>query len=284
MKFKGAKLGIVLIVMGLTAVVIIVGGCSRMQPTPVQPTAEPLSGKVTFAGSTTVQPLAAALGQAFNETYPNVTLDIAAGGSSVGIKAIHDGTVDIGMASRALSAEEADGIETHKIAVDVLAVVVHPDNPIDDLTYDQLAAIYRGEILNWKELGGPDAGIVAGIRETTSGTRKAFDKLVLDGETPSAPEVETCMTNGDVVALVKDTPTSIGYIGFGYLQEGLKSLSIDGVEATQENAVNASYTLMRPLQLLTGPLSQPLADSFIEFALSEEGQALVSESGWIAAN
>lgn len=279
MRFNGTKLGVILIVM-----IVLVCGCTRTQAAPAQPTAEPLSGKVTFAGSTTVQPLAAALGQAFNETYPGVTLDIAAGGSSVGIKAIHDGTVDIGMASRALSEEESEGIEVHKIAVDVIAVVVHPDNPVDALTAEQLAGIYKGEILNWQALGGPDAEIVAGIRETTSGTRKAFDTLVLDGDNPAAPETETLMTNGDVVAMVKETPNAIGYVGFGYLQEGLKAVKIDGVEPTQANAMNASYTLMRPLQLLTGPLTQPLAENFIAFALSEEGQQVISDNGWIAAN
>lgn len=278
MTFNGKRLGIVLIVM-----IAVLGGCSRTQPTPAQPTAEPLSGKVTFAGSTTVQPLAATLGKAFNETYPEVTLNIAAGGSSVGIKAVHDGTADIGMASRTLSAEEAEGIEVHKVAVDVLAIVVYPNNAVSDLTFEQLQGIYRGEIINWKEIGGEDAKITVAIRETTSGTRKAFDKLVLDGAAPAAPEIETCVTNGDVVALVRKTPHAIGYIGFGYLQEGLKAISVDGVEPTQENAVNSRYTLMRPLQFLTGPLTQPLADQFIEFALNEEGQAIVDQSGWIPA-
>jgi phosphate transport system substrate-binding protein len=278
MTFNGKRLSIVLIVM-----ILALCGCSRTPATPAQPTAEPLSGKVTFAGSTTVQPLAATLAQAFNKSYPGVTLDIAAGGSSVGIKAVHDGTVDIGMASRSLSEEEAEGIEVHKIAVDVIAVVVHPDNPVKSLTTEELAAIYRGEILNWQKVGGEDATMIVGIRETTSGTRKAFDTLVLGGENPSAPETETLMTNGDVVALVKDNPNAIGYVGFGYLQEGLNAVTIDGVEPTQENAMNSSYPLMRPLQLLTGPLTQPTAETFIEFALSEDGQAVVSESGWIPA-
>jgi phosphate transport system substrate-binding protein len=271
-------LSLVLIVM-----IAAVSSVSCTQPTPTQPNAEPLSGKVTFAGSTTVQPLAAELGQAFNETYPGVTLDIAGGGSSVGIKAVHDGTIDIGMASRSLSEEESDGIEIHKIAVDVIAVVVHPTNPVKSLTSEELAGIYRGEIINWQVLGGPDADIVVGIRETTSGTRKAFDKLVLDGENPAAPEIRTLMTNGDVAALVKDTPDAIGYVGFGYLQEGLRAVVINGVEPTQENAMNSSYPLTRPLQLLTGPLTQPTAERFIEFALSEDGQEVVSESGWIPA-
>ena len=278
MRFNRQTLGILLIVMMIGA-----GGCSSMRATPVQPTAESLSGKVTFAGSTTVQPLAATLGQAFNEMYPAVTLDIAAGGSSVGIKAVHDGSVDIGMASRSLSEEEAEGVEIHKIAVDVIAVIVHPDNPVDSLTFEALAGIYGGEILNWQAVGGPDADIVVGIRETTSGTRKAFDKLVLEGNNPAAPKTETLMTNGDVVALVKDTPDAIGYVGFGYIQEGLKTVKIDGVEPTHQNAMNSSYSLMRPLQLLTGPLTQPTAEIYIEFALSEEGQAIVEESGWIPA-
>lgn len=258
-------------------------GCSRTSRATEATATAVISGRVTFAGSTTVQPLAAELGKRFNVTYPDVTLEIAAGGSSVGIQAIHDGTVDIGMASRRLSEEESEGIEVHQVAVDVIAMIVGSSNPVRNLTKDQLEGIYNGEITNWSQVGGNDEEIVVGVRETTSGTRKAFDELVLDKEEPSAPLMEKLMTAGDVAALVLQNPNAIGYVGFGNLEEGLATVSVDGVEPNETNAKDGSYTLTRPLLLLTGPISQPLAMEFIDFALSTEGQQLVVDSGWIPA-
>lgn len=272
--------GLIVVMLAL----LILSSCSQPQATEEAPTAAAVTGRVTFAGSTTVQPLAAEIGKAFNEMYPDVTLEIAAGGSSVGIRAIHDGTVDIGMASRNLSAEEAEGIEVHQVAVDVIAMVVNSANPVSDLTMDQIRGIYSGEITNWSEVGGNDAAIIVAVRETTSGTRKAFDELVLDKEEPTAPMMEKLMTAGDVAALVTQNADAIGYVGFGNFEEGLKPVMVDGVEPTEENARNGSYTLKRPLQLLTGPLTQPLAMDFIEYALSADGQQLVIDSGWIPAN
>jgi phosphate transport system substrate-binding protein len=242
-----------------------------------------VSGRITFAGSTTVQPLAAEIGQAFHEEYPDVVLDIAAGGSSVGIKAVHDGTVDVGMASRNLSTEEAEGIEVRHIAVDVIALVVNEANPVSNLAFDQLQGIYSGEITNWSEVGGVDAEIFVAVRATTSGTRKAFDELVLDDEEPSAPKLKRLMTAGDVAAYVVNNPNAIGYVGFGNFEPGLTPVHIDGVEPNEANARDGSYQLTRPLQLLAGPLTQPLGHTFIEFALSDQGQQIVADSGWIPA-
>lgn len=283
--YKGWTRAGLIVIMIAQIVVVGLSGCSNTQPT-TEPQAAVYDdyGEITFAGSTTVQPLAAELAHTFNAQYPNVTLDIAAGGSSVGINAIHDGAVDIGMASRKLSGDEAEGIEVHQIAVDVIAIVVNEANPVEDLTHEQLRAIYQGEITNWSEVGGEDAGIVVAIRETTSGTRKAFDELVLDKAEPTAPNMEALMTAGDVAAKISDDPNAIGYVGFGNLESGIKAIHIDGIEPTEDNARNGSYGLTRPLQLLTGPLTQPLAKTFIEYAVSEEGQAIVQESGWIPAN
>jgi phosphate transport system substrate-binding protein len=247
----------------------------------VAPTATPLMGRITFAGSTTVQPLADKLGAVFKQDHPGVVLDIAAGGSVVGIKAVHDGTADIGMASRALTSDEALGIKQDQIALDVLAMVVHPTNPISNLTHEQLRAIYLGQVTNWKDLGGPDRSIQAVVRDTNSGTRGAFDEIVLEKQAPQAPRQRSAFTAGDVAALVAADPQAIGYVGFGNLESSLKLLTIDDVQPTKDTARSGAYKLVRPLLLLTGPLTQPLAQTYIDFVLSTAGQKLVEEDGWI---
>lgn len=262
---------------------VLLNACS---PSPVSSdTSETpdLAGEITFAGSTTVQPLANEIGAAFTEAHPDVTLDIAAGGSEVGIRAIHDGTVDIGMASRALTPEEAEGITPHQIAVDVIAVIVNEANPVGDLTLAQLEAIYLGEITNWRDVGGEDAPITVVIRDINSGTRGAFDKIVLKGAEPASPNLKKALAASDVAVQVRDNPYALGYVGFGHLDSGLKALNIEGVAPSAETARDGSYKVTRPLQLMTGPLSQPLAKTYVEFALSEAGQQVVAESGWVPA-
>ncbi len=256
----------------------------RSSAEPLTPTEEALTGRITFAGSTTVQPLADILGQAFQEQYPGVELEIAAGGSVVGIEAVHAGTADIGMASRALTAEEASGIEAHQIAVDVIAVVVHPSNGVRNLTMEELRDIYLGAIVNWREVGGEDQPIVVVMRGQNSGTRGAFDEIVLGGAEPSAVRAQIAVTAGDVVAIVADNPSAIGYIGFGNLEPAISAVALDGVFPSEATARDGSYRLVRPLLLLTGPLSQPLAQRFVDFALSDEGQRIVEESGWVPAH
>jgi phosphate transport system substrate-binding protein len=267
----------------LVLITLLLTGCAN-RSSALPPTATPLIGRITFAGSTTVQPLADQLGVAFQARHPQLMLDIAAGGSVVGIKAVHDGAADIGMASRALKAEEAAGIEQYQIASDVLAIVVNQSNPIGGVTRDQLRDIYLGKITNWQELGGPDRLIVPVVREKSSGTRGAFDELVLEKQDPQGDRLQTAITAGDVAALVSSTPGAIGYVGFGSLDTKLKLLAIDGVTPSPETVRNNTYQLVRPLLLLTGPLTQPIAQTYIDFALSPEGQALVEADGWVRAH
>ena len=269
-----------LVVIGL---MVLVTACSRVAATP-QPTVEHLSsGRITFAGSTTLQPLAHELGQIFQERHPGVEMDIAAGGSSVGIQAIHDGTVDIGMASRSLKPEEAEGIIQHPAAVDVIAMVVYKSNPVEDITLEQLRDIYLGQIANWSEVGGEDEPITVVVRGKNSGTRGAFDEIVLDGQEPSSPNLQTAVAASDVAAMVSEDRNGIGYLGFGHFELDIKVIAIDGVLPAEETAKDGSYPVVRPLLFLTGPLTQPLADTFVEFALSDEGQQIVAASGWVPA-
>jgi phosphate transport system substrate-binding protein len=247
------------------------------------PAPTPLVGRVTFAGSTTVQPLAHLLGEAFHHRHPGVVLDIDAGGSSVGIRAIHDGAVDIGMASRQLRPAEAEGIEQHQIAVDVIAIVVHAAVSVEGLTKDQLRGIYLGQITNWREVDGPDQQIAVTVRGNNSGTRGAFDEIVLDNQQPAADSLMRAPTAGDMAAIVARTPGAIGYVGFGNIDDDLHVLTIDGIMPSVESAQDGSYTLIRPLLLLTGPLTQPAAHMYVEMALSDEGQKLIADSSWVPA-
>jgi phosphate transport system substrate-binding protein len=274
------------VVLILTFFVAACGGSEEDDAAPAsssQPTQSPVAGRITFAGSTTLQPLAHELGQIFKWNYPAVELDIAAGGSVVGIEAIHEGTVDIGMASRALKPEEAEGITAHRVAVDVIAVVVNEENPVQSLTWEQLGEIYLGKITHWNQVGGPEQSIVVVVRGENSGTRGAFDELVLDKQMPFAPNVYTAATAGDVAAIVASETDAIGYVGFGNLDPGLKLMALDGVLPSEETARDGSYKLVRPLLFLTGPLTQPLAMTFVDFALSAEGQGIVVASGWVPA-
>ncbi len=244
---------------------------------------EGASERLTFAGSTTVQPLAEKLGKVYRQQNPNVELEIGAGGSRVGIQAVQEGTADIGMASRELKeGEQTEGMEVYQIAVDVLAMIVHPSNPVEELSLEQLKGIYTGEITNWSEVGGEDMPIVPVIRETTSGTRGAFDDIVLGDDDPIETEENTEVTAGEVHAHVAESEDAIGYVGFGHLSgDDVKVVSIDGIEPNPESAKDGTYKLKRPLQMMIGSLSRPLAKEFIDFVLSEEGQQIVVEDGWV---
>jgi phosphate transport system substrate-binding protein len=255
--------------------------CGQIPIITPTPTQDALTGKLTFAGSTTMQPLVAKLGDEFRVLHPLVTLDIAAGGSAVGIQAVHDGTTDIGMASRALTTDEAQGISQYQVAIDVLAIVVHPTNSIKNLTLAQLEDIYMGKTTNWKSLGGPDLEIIPVQRETSSGSRGAFDEMALQKQTASAHNLITSVTAGDEAASVASNPGAIGYVGFGNLDNTIKAVAINGILPTQETARDGSYPLIRPLLLMTGPLSQPLAQTFVDFSLSSQGQKYIQDLGWV---
>ncbi len=248
------------------------------------PEATELRGTIEIVGSTTVVPLVEQLREAFIQKYPGITVNVGAGGSVVGIQAVQDGRTDIGMSSRRLKPEEIlDGMQVHPIALDVLAIIVHPSNPVDGITKEQLQGIFKGEITNWSEVGGKDQEILPVVREITSGTRGAFDDVALDGQEPT-PNADVQITASEVEAKVASTENAIGYIGFGHIVENeIKVITINGVEPSPETAKDGSYPLLRPLLLLTGPLSRETAKVFVEFALSPEGQQIVADDGWVPA-
>ena len=241
-----------------------------------------LRGTIEIVGSTTVIPLVEQLREAFILKYPGITVNVGAGGSVVGIEAVQDGRTDIGMSSRRLRPEEIlDGMQLHPIALDVLAIIVHPSNPIEGMTKEQLQGIFKGEITNWSEVGGEDREILPVLREITSGTRGAFDDVALDGQEPTT-KANVQITASEVEAKVASTENAIGYIGFGHIElDEIKVITINDVAPSPETAKDGSYPLLRPLLLLTGPLSRDIANVFIEFALSPEGQQIVVDDGWV---
>ncbi|MGV8026941.1 MAG: phosphate ABC transporter substrate-binding protein PstS family protein [Anaerolineaceae bacterium] len=252
------------------------------------PTAEPLSGQLQLAGSTTVQPLAETLAEAFMEANPDVVIEIQGGGSSVGVTSAGDGTVAIGSASREIKDSEMEtypDLNVYTIAYDGIAVIVNPSLDIPTLSIEQIRGIFSGEITNFSEVGGPDAEIVVVSREEGSGTRAAFEELVMNykdanGETVETPIVESALlqqSNGQISTVVSTTPNTIGFLSFGYLSDAVKGVAIDNVAPTVENVKNGTYSIFRPLNLLTKGEAQGLAKAFIDFILSDAGQEIVAE-------
>lgn len=234
---------------------------------------------VVVAGSTSVQPYAEVLAEAFSERYPDHIVDVQGGGSSAGITAAESGTADIGMSSRALNAKEQD-LWVVEIARDGLAVIVHPDSPLLGLSIEQVRAIYAADITNWSGVGGQDAEIHVISREEGSGTRDAFVSQVM-GASSITPRAIVQDSNGAVRQLVAGDPDAIGYISLGLVDDTVKALALDGVAATWENVVNGSYTLYRPFLFVSREAPAGKVQDFIDFVLSPEGQEILTAEGLI---
>lgn len=240
-------------------------------------------GEISVAGSTTVQPLAELFAEAYMADNANVQIDVQGGGSSTGVKAAAQGTVNVGMASRAIKDSEMaeyPDLNIFVVARDGIAIAVHRDVPVDALTLDQVRDIFAGNITRWSEVGGPDEAIIAVSREEGSGTRSAFEEMVM-GDAVIGEMAILQPSNGSVRTTVATTPFSVGYLSFGYLDDSTKALLIDGAAPTPENANNGSYTVVRPLNMLTSGAPEGLVADWLDFIMSAEGQAIVAAEGFI---
>ena len=272
MTVKASMKWVLLVLAGILALSMVAVGCGQQ-----------LSGTVTVAGSTTVQPLAELLADEFMSENPDVQVTVGGGGTSVGITSVNNGTVDIGAASRELKSDEPQLVK-HLLAKDGIAIVVKPGNPVSGLTKAQVRDIFGGVIKNWKDVGGPDHAINVAVRESGSGTRTAFEEMVMAKPDPAVAIASTALeqnSNGGVKQVVGGDSYAIGFISFGYIDNTVKALSIDGVEATVENAKNETYPIVRPLYFLTKEEPTGLVKELIDFCLSDEGQAIVADEGYV---
>jgi len=251
-----------------------------------------LKGTVKISGSTTVYPIIDYLKEAYKESRPNVTVNLAQGGSGVGIKDAIDGNNDIGMSSRELKTTET-GLKAVAIALDGIAIIINPANGVTDISKDNLKKIFKGEITNWKDIGGVDKTILVITREQGSGTRTAFEEIIgLDKDADG--NVNTQIMTGAMVLTdagqisnnVAGKDNAIGFTTLGAVTSKVKALKVGGIECKTENILNSTYPIGRKLYLVIKDGSQenqPIKD-FIAYVLSEEGQKAVTDTGYIKLN
>ena len=272
------------------AIVAAATGCSQTATSSVAGTSaskassaeasatEELSGTLSMNGSTSMEKVIKAVNGAFMEKNKGVTVNLNLTGSGTGIQEASEGKCDIGNSSRKLKDEEAEKLDATVVGLDGIALVVNPVNKLEDISLQDLAKVYSGEITNWKELGGDDKAIVVIGCEDGSGTRDGFESIVMGDKEPKyAQELES---TGSVINAVATTEGAIGYASLANVDETVKALKIGGVEATEENVKSGAYEVQRPFICATLKGSDnKLAKAYLDFILSEEGQALVLAQG-----
>ena len=245
--------------------------------------AETLSGKLSLSGSTSMEKVCEALAETFMEKYPDVTVTVEYTGSGAGIESVTSKMVDIGNSSRALKdTEKEKGVVENVIAIDGIAVITNNSNEVENLTKEDLIKIYTGEIKNWKELGGKDENIVVLGREAGSGTRGAFEELL--GIVDSCVYAGELDSTGGVKAKVASTEGTIGYVSLDVVDDTVKALKLDGVEATEANIKAGSYLLSRPFVMATnGEISaqNEIVQTWFDYIKSAEGQEVIKSVGLI---
>lgn len=252
------------------------------------------AGELTINGSTTILPFAQVAVERFMASRPEVRISLSGGGTGNGIKALIDGTADIANASRAIRQGEAErargkGVNPVRfvVALDCIVPIVHPGNPVRSLTLDQLKKIYTGEIVNWKEVGGEDAPIAAVGRDSSSGTYGTWQEMVVErGDAQGrksrvAARTQVVASSGAMVGTVAGNRFAIGYDGIGYVDDTIRALSVEGVAPSAENAKAGRYPLSRELYMYTAGEPAGDAKSFIDYMLSQDGQRIVEDEGFI---
>ena len=239
-----------------------------------------LSGTVATDGSTSMEEVIGALGESFMAENPNVTFTYNPTGSGSGIQAVSEGRCDIGLSSRALKDDEkASGLKETTLALDGIAIIVNPQNPVKDLTLEQIAKIYTGEITNWKDVGGNDAEIVLIGREAGSGTRDGFESIT---DTKDACQYRQELTStGDVITTVSQNPNAIGYASLAAIKDSVKALTVNGVAPTEATVKDGTYLVQRPFVLVTkeGVALSETAQKFFDFATSADAASIISAAG-----
>lgn len=242
-------------------------------------------GTVATDGSTSMEKVIGALGEAFEEENTGATFTYNPTGSGSGITAVSEGRCDIGLSSRSLKDEEKEqGLEETVLALDGIAIVVNPKNPVEDLSVEDIAKIYKGEITNWSEVGGNDGEIVLIGREAGSGTRDGFESIT---ETEDACKYRQELTStGDVITTVAGNENAIGYASLSAVGDSIKAVTVDGVTPSEKTVKDGSYVVQRPFVLVTKADTElsETAQKFFNFAISEDANDIITEAGVVPVN
>ena len=244
-----------------------------------------ITGTVSTDGSTSMEKVIGALSESYMAANKDVTVNYNPTGSGAGITAVQEGTCDIGLSSRALKDEEkAAGLQETVLAYDGIAIIVHPDNPVSDLTLEQIAQLYTGEITNWKDVGGNDAQVVLIGREAASGTRDGFESIT--GTKDKCQYRQELTSTGDVITTVSQNPDAIGYASLASIKDSVKALNVDGVTPSEASVKDGSYKVQRPFVLVTveGKALSSAAQSFFDYATSADAADIIAKAGAVAAN
>ena len=244
-----------------------------------------VTGTVSTDGSTSMEKVIGALGESFMAANEGVEFTYNPTGSGAGITAAQEGRCDIGLSSRALKDEEkAGGLKETVLAYDGIAIIVNPENPVNDLTLDQIAKLYTGEITNWKDVGGNDAGVVLIGREAASGTRDGFESIT--GTKDKCQYRQELTSTGDVITAVSQNPDAIGYASLASIKDSVKALNVDGVTPSEATVKDGSYKVQRPFVLVTveGKELTPVAQKFFDYITSPDAAAIIAKAGAVAAN
>jgi phosphate transport system substrate-binding protein len=219
---------------------------------------------------------------AFKQMYPGVTIDVSISDSGTGIKSTGSGTCDIGMSSRALTAADGADLSGTIIAYDGIAIIVSKDNPVTDLSAKQIKDIFAGNITNWKDVGGKDASITVYQRESSSGTRSAFNSLVMGTTNVTSTALQASNTLNMIMS-VKGNPNAIGYTSYGEMSTDVNALKVGGVAISTSTIKDKSYAIQRPFLFVTkGTPTNPISIEFIKFVTSQEGQNILSKDNLVS--
>lgn len=244
-----------------------------------------LTGSISTDGSTSMEKVIMSLGEAFKIANPDVNFTYNPTGSGAGITAVTEGRCDIGLSSRSLKDDEKTaGLTETILAYDGIALIVNNENPVADLSLDDIAKIYTGEITNWKELGGNDATIVVIGREASSGTRDGFEGIT-DTKDKCVYRQELTST-GDVITTVSQNPDAIGYASLASVKDSVKAIKVDGITPSEDTVKDGSYVVQRPFVLATrtGDTLSDAAKAFFEYITSPEAAGIISKAGAVSAN
>lgn len=246
------------------------------------------AGNIVIKGSTTVLPIAQKVAEAYMKANKEVSISISGGGSGNGIKAIIDGTTDIADSSRFIKGKEVKLAISNNVypvpfavAYDCIIPIVHPTNQVENLSIAQLKAIYKGEITNWKEVGGPNLKIVVVSRDTSSGTYEVWEGKVMAKERVY-PGALLQASNGAVVQAVSNNKNAVGYIGLGYLNDHVKALTVNGIKGSEETTLNGLFPISRPLYMFTNGWPKDEINDFLNYVLHpRKGQKLIRDVGFV---